>query len=1821
MPPDRRLTAPADDAARSAAVADTSSASRLPPLPPLPTPSAGGAHSPLLHAAAGAGAESGRSPRRRPSTAPSAAPSAMTAAATRPPPANAATGSSRRPGRGGSVTAPSLPPPHQPGTPRARPAERPRSTSQEPQVGLPETMRGDVRDASRSPRQPLPAGATAAGTPMAARAGTIVPAPPPASTPPMPTTTAARGPSNARPPADALAWPVPASRSGARSHGAPSLAQPAFLPPPAAAAAAAPAMAYAPSQRGRPELLPPLATTTAPTITPEASSAPAAASPAVSTLHARTPHLTSAPDRPPTDGATWPTHVPQGARTAPHADAAATAEPASRSVSTRPARIDVRAAPRHAAANPRSAREYAERSASSHAGAGTGGGGGVRSARLTSHVEPHAHAYMAAAHHPYAPGMVEPDPYAAAAGHPQHGYAPSHAYGSSQYDPGQYGSSQYGHAHAHEMAATHHGGHPAPMTHDPWLDSGLYGHPLHGYAPHASYASYPPQHAVLQSPQHRYHAYHAVEDPGYLYMVGPGAPGASGGGGGGGYGYDRRPPHPHDLAYMGRMPTHAPPINDLRYGDPRAAAPYGYHRDAMPPHGATDAAAAAAAAAVTAAGGGASGAYAFGGRHAGHPMHPDHPAMVYSPHAASGYALPDPEAGGHAPAPPMAPSHGHGYSDAARPPAHPASATRPAYPPHAVAARAAHPGHRDDHGVVAAVLPAGAAAAMAPGLPGYAMPAPAPDDVGPTRSAETSRRSAAHGYGQGGHGVGPPPVPSVPSSPSRLADRHASSRAPVLTEPAATGARLDAPSHHPAAPSPAQRSDHGRATAALEAGTGMAAAAATPRPAAPSGAVGVYAPTSDAPVRRPDGGSEPERPSPRLSEPRTRSSVPRGASAISATIAPTDARKAPSAPATAVGSRPSAAPWPAAPLAGPVSAAPIATSAPIPLRAAARTEAAPALAALGLDPARRPASQPLPPGPSWSPMTGTVPAPPQPQLRPAPTPTPTPRDAGAGVTSVASFRPPSPQWPGDTQGVRTATSPPRRSAALPPPPPPLTPPLSKTDRRPPSPPRSSHAEAVQAASGPSAMPAPVPVRFRDAAQIPPGSPLRGAMAVSRSSSAPPALSPSAPASPAAPRSEASLQILVAPSRSPSPSMALASSPPPPMPMPMPKSSPPKSSPASAAAAAAPADADDLPRGAAPRIVPPRAAIDAAPSTVDLDVLYASRRVDPGPLLPRTAIPEASRQQLVAFLRRASAAPAPAPAPADGDAPAASLIRSTLHAYVAAVAVSPAFRASATAAVAGADPDPDAAPPAGTAAATAAGAAVAVASHDEGRSLVVRPLIAGRRKREAEPAAPPAAKRPARALPGGADGHGLLAPPATRPPPAALHQWVFDVYVPTGADTPPVRATTLHVKQALTKRPLPRFDLRPQYLVSRTDGAALCALIRERLSPIGLALAEVPPAAATDRDHGGGNSDGGDGDDGDGDGNLSARFLDEMSGLRRSMFLSLTLAGSDDAWELHIQPQAHPTVMGYLCRTADLDAALHHACHQYLVEQRLPLLVNVDFLLAQPIRADDPLAAAHPERVVVLRPGQLVLLAPDAVAFLRWAAQAFVVGLTTARDDAYLTRLRRRLDPTGETITGPCVSTRLEHAWIARYTRDQPRHVAALAASPTHRTRLGLCSLGPLPPAARAAPAADAALAVHALDRFYPFMAQRAHDPRRAIAPLVLDCTLAGWAPNARRHVLRIMGPAPAAAAPVTKPDAAAVYRAARARAALDADLLGRARAALAETHERFFLGFAVLGPEADDDEDRRGGRAPGSRGGPHGAAPIHVGLPLLDCLDVAQRRQ
>ncbi|KAJ3099896.1 hypothetical protein HDU97_002680 [Phlyctochytrium planicorne] len=183
------------------------------------------------------------------------------------------------------------------------------------------------------------------------------------------------------------------------------------------------------------------------------------------------------------------------------------------------------------------------------------------------------------------------------------------------------------------------------------------------------------------------------------------------------------------------------------------------------------------------------------------------------------------------------------------------------------------------------------------------------------------------------------------------------------------------------------------------------------------------------------------------------------------------------------------------------------------------------------------------------------------------------------------------------------------------------------------------------------------------------------------------------------------------------------------------------------------------------------------------------------------------------------------------------------------------------------------------------------------------------------------------------------------------------------------------------------------------------------------------------------------------------FLGEMCGLRRTICITLKIAGVDDPWELHLKHSRERTnLMGYLIRSIDLRNSIQAKSNQFLLSRRLPLVLDLDDTLVRVVGdgdsryvPEDKVGLCDPSRVRKLADGRRVVIGDRVEEFLEWASKLFEISICSLGDQSYVDMVIAVLDPQRSRIKGVGYSARQEFLFIqgSRYPRRPPKDLVSL----------------------------------------------------------------------------------------------------------------------------------------------------------------------------------
>ncbi|KAJ3137418.1 hypothetical protein HK100_000687 [Physocladia obscura] len=186
------------------------------------------------------------------------------------------------------------------------------------------------------------------------------------------------------------------------------------------------------------------------------------------------------------------------------------------------------------------------------------------------------------------------------------------------------------------------------------------------------------------------------------------------------------------------------------------------------------------------------------------------------------------------------------------------------------------------------------------------------------------------------------------------------------------------------------------------------------------------------------------------------------------------------------------------------------------------------------------------------------------------------------------------------------------------------------------------------------------------------------------------------------------------------------------------------------------------------------------------------------------------------------------------------------------------------------------------------------------------------------------------------------------------------------------------------------------------------------------------------------------------------FFKEMAGLRKTAYINMKEATSNEVWELHLKTSRERTnVFGYLVRAADVRNFIQQRLTMLTTSRKLPLVLDLDDTLVRMVGSDERgnvppnQAELVPDRVRTLTDGRRVVLTDRVEEFLQWAQRFFEINVCSVGDQPYVDMVVGALDPQRNLIRGQLYSARAEfiHIQGTSMARRPPKDLESLFVFP------------------------------------------------------------------------------------------------------------------------------------------------------------------------------
>ncbi|KAJ3393533.1 hypothetical protein HDU84_001663 [Entophlyctis sp. JEL0112] len=183
---------------------------------------------------------------------------------------------------------------------------------------------------------------------------------------------------------------------------------------------------------------------------------------------------------------------------------------------------------------------------------------------------------------------------------------------------------------------------------------------------------------------------------------------------------------------------------------------------------------------------------------------------------------------------------------------------------------------------------------------------------------------------------------------------------------------------------------------------------------------------------------------------------------------------------------------------------------------------------------------------------------------------------------------------------------------------------------------------------------------------------------------------------------------------------------------------------------------------------------------------------------------------------------------------------------------------------------------------------------------------------------------------------------------------------------------------------------------------------------------------------------------------------EMAGLRKTGYVNVKEANSNEEWELHLKASRERTnFFGYLVRASDLRNFIQQRLNVFTMSRKLPLVLDLDDTLVRMVGGEEKnnvspqLASTVPERIRTLADGRRVVLAERVEEFLQWAQRCFEISVCSVGDQSYVDMVVNVLDPQRTVIRGQAYSARSEYVYIqgSSLSKRPPKDLESLFSLP------------------------------------------------------------------------------------------------------------------------------------------------------------------------------
>ncbi|KAJ3233980.1 hypothetical protein HDU81_001805 [Chytriomyces hyalinus] len=184
---------------------------------------------------------------------------------------------------------------------------------------------------------------------------------------------------------------------------------------------------------------------------------------------------------------------------------------------------------------------------------------------------------------------------------------------------------------------------------------------------------------------------------------------------------------------------------------------------------------------------------------------------------------------------------------------------------------------------------------------------------------------------------------------------------------------------------------------------------------------------------------------------------------------------------------------------------------------------------------------------------------------------------------------------------------------------------------------------------------------------------------------------------------------------------------------------------------------------------------------------------------------------------------------------------------------------------------------------------------------------------------------------------------------------------------------------------------------------------------------------------------------------------EMAGLRKTGYIIVKEASSNEIWELHLKVSRERTnIFGYLIKASEVRRFVQINASTILAGRRLPLVLDLDDTLVRMIGTEEgryvppSQAMLVPDRVRPLADGRKVVLTERVEEFLQWASKYYDISVCSVGDQSYVDQVIAVLDPSRTIIRGVGYSARAEYMHIqgTSMPKRPPKDLESLFVYPT-----------------------------------------------------------------------------------------------------------------------------------------------------------------------------